>query len=250
MEPIQQRPQRQTLDDQRSKYDTEGYEDDEIAERKRWRAVTIWQGQGGRQRDNAPHAAPGDDDAALDGGRHHGARGMKAVPADVPACGRVVAHHPRKADQNDREKNGGRDAEIGDLLLGLQILDDRANLETDEDKGENIEDEYGRLPNGIGWDTKARRGRCWRLTGDGDGVADDRQHPGETKAVGQQPDVEGRDELYNDVGRRVAASPQGAEDAQGQVRQDRAEDQAAYDAHGHARSGIREGESRRGGRDH
>jgi ribosome recycling factor len=72
---------------------------------------------------------------------------------ELPAGGRVVTHHPRDAHENDREENCGRDAKIGDLLLGLEILDNRTDLETDEDKREHVEDEYGRLPHGVRWHT-------------------------------------------------------------------------------------------------
>ena len=46
-------------------------------------------------------------------------------------------------------------------LATRSTSEDRAELETDEDKGERIEGQYGRLPDRLGRSTKARGYAFW-----------------------------------------------------------------------------------------
>ena len=94
-------------------------------------------------------------------------------------------------------------AKISPPIRCFQALEDRANLQADEDEREDVQREHDRLPHGI----RRYAGPCGdslrRRPRDRDGVAHHRQHAGEPELLGEDPHAERADELENDGGRHV-----------------------------------------------
>jgi hypothetical protein len=96
--------QGEPLQEESSKHDREGDKDDEVAKRKGRADVAVRQGQRRHQGDDPPHAAPRDDETALDGRRHHRPSGVETNASYAPVRDGVVAHDPGEPYRDDRCK--------------------------------------------------------------------------------------------------------------------------------------------------
>ena len=84
-----------------------------------------------------------------------------------------------------------------------RTLENRSNLQADEDERENVQREHDRLPHRIRRDAYPRGNSLWRGLRHRNRVAHHRQHTREPNALGQHPDGQRADELKDDRGRHV-----------------------------------------------
>ena len=65
---------------------------------------------------------------------------------------------------------------------GSRLSENRADLQADEDEGQDVQHEDDRLPHGVGGNTDPRGRALGRRSRHGDGEAHHRQHPGKTES--------------------------------------------------------------------
>ena len=69
---------------------------------------------------------------------------------------------PRQSDGDHREHDRGGDGEVLPSFRRLQTVENRPDLQTDEDERENVQRKDDGLPDGISWDANACRRPLWR----------------------------------------------------------------------------------------
>ncbi len=74
---------------------------------------------------------------------------MKPEPAVSPPDERVERHVPGEAHDDHRQQDGTSDGEVPPSLGWFQALENRPNLQADEDEREDVQREHDRLPHGI-----------------------------------------------------------------------------------------------------
>ena len=167
VERAQQRLERQSLEHERAEHDRERRQHDQVAKRKR-----RGQRQRRRKRDDAAHAGPRDDQTAANRRTQHRARWMKTEPAIPPSDDGIEGHVPGDSDDDHRQEDGTGDGKVSPAGRRLEALQNRADLQADEDEGQHVQHEDHRLPHGVGRDANPRREcarapsapRSWRST--------------------------------------------------------------------------------------
>jgi hypothetical protein len=155
----------------------------------------------------------------------------------------IEGHVPGESHEDDGEEDGASDDEVAGALGRVKALENRPNLQADEDKREDVQREDDRLPHGICRDADPcgnARGRGLRHR---DRVAHHRQHRRKPKMLCEQPHAERRDELKNDGGRDVLHT---IEQPQGDPSERRTHDHAAGDCEEKRRGHGANGEAVRG----
>src|SRR5213082_1476798 len=150
-EAVEQRPQREALDDERPQHHAERGEDDQVpaGEPRRQRERR-------RERDEATHAAPGDEQAARDRRRRRPRRQRDPEPAVLQPRDRAVGHHVRDADDDHGREHGAAHEECADKALARQAVQDGARLQAHDHEREHVQHEHDRLPDRIRTDAVAR----------------------------------------------------------------------------------------------
>ena len=130
------------MDDERSHDHAEREEDDLVALGERAAAVDRQRhGQGGRQRDGAPHARPRDDQGVLPWR-------VRLVRAEEVARAVGEGEDPHQADDHHHARD---ERSLRDQLAQRAIvepLDDQRELQADQDEERGVEEEDQDLPDG------------------------------------------------------------------------------------------------------
>ena len=171
IERAQERLERQSLDHQRAEDDRERGQHDQVAIRKRRR-----ERQCRGERDDAAHAGPRNDQAAPDGRPQHRPWRMKPEPAVPPPDDGIEGHVPGEAHDDDGQQDRAGDGEVPPAVRGFQALENRPNLQADEDERQDVQREHDRLPHGIRRDAYACGNALRRGPRHRDRVAHHRQH--------------------------------------------------------------------------
>jgi hypothetical protein len=190
-------PQRQALQRERAQHHPESAEHDQVPVHEVDR-----QCQCGGQRDDAAHATPGDEDAALKGRPHQLLAATFPKVADLPADHDVERHDPGDSNQDDHDANRDRDADIQDPLA-VEAPEDALQLQADQDKGENVQHEDGHVPHSIGGNAPSRIHAGRGSLCDGHRIDDDGDDRGNAKPIGEDPDGEGAEKLHQHIDRDV-----------------------------------------------
>ncbi len=115
VERAQQGPERQSLEHERAEHDRERGQHDQVAKRK-----TRGQRQCCRQRDDAAHAGPRDDQTAANRRTQHRARRMKTEPAISPSDDGIEGHVPGDPDDDHGHEDGTGDGKVSPAAGGLE----------------------------------------------------------------------------------------------------------------------------------
>ena len=99
-------------------------------------------------------------------------------------------------------------AKYAPSVRGFETVENRSNLQADEDEGEDVQREHRRLPDRVCRDACAGRSSRRRSLRHRDGIAHHRQHRRKPETLRQHPDAERRDELKNDRSRDVLHATQ------------------------------------------
>ena len=83
-------------------------------------------------------------------------------------------------------------------------MDDRPQLQADEDEGKDVQDEHHHLPHGVGRNAQPSRHARRGAAGGDDRVSHDGDDAGEPEPLGEDPDAERGEELDDDRGCDVA----------------------------------------------
>ena len=117
---------------------------------------------------------------------------------------------PGKPDGDDRYQDRDGNEEIALSLVWLQTVEDRSDLQTDEDEGEDVQREDHRFPDRIRGDARLSRYLLWRFARHRDRITNHRQHTGQSDVFREDPHTERGHELQNnrrrDVLRAIEAS--------------------------------------------
>ena len=195
---------------------------DQVAIRK-----ILRQRECGRQRDDATHAAPGHDDAALHRRGTASAFRGRSRPHARPASGRSChSTSPRRcgtritvastAGGEATQYSHAHDPRRAAFQIGRNCMPISMKASTLSTKTIGFPHRVGRHAQPRG---RARR----RRAGDGDGVDDDGEDAGEPEVLGGDPDHEGGGELDDDGARRLG-------DAARDQRREAGEQEAGRDA--------------------
>ena len=198
VERAQERPERESLEGERAEHDRERGQHDQVAKRKR-----RGQRQRRRQRDDAAHAGPRDDQAAADRRAQHRARRMKTEPAIPPSDDGVEGHVPGDPDDDHGHEDGAGDGKVPPARRRLEARQNRPDLQADEDEGQHVQQEDHRLPHGVRRDADPRGDALGRRPRHRHGVAHHGEHARQADPIGQDPDAERGDELKDDGRRHV-----------------------------------------------
>jgi hypothetical protein len=107
VEPAQERLERESLERERAEHDGRRGQHDQVAKGK-----PVGQRHRRRQRDDAAHPGPRDDQAATHRGAQHRARRTKAVPAIPPPDHGVEGHVPGEPDHDHGQEDGAGDGKV------------------------------------------------------------------------------------------------------------------------------------------
>src|SRR5581483_349081 len=143
---------------------------------------------------------------------------MKTALPVVPSDNSIERHVPGDADENDGQYNRACDSEVPIMHTCCQAFKNRAELQTDEDKGENVHDEYDRFPHSVSWYANSRRYAFRCVSRNGHRVTNHRQYARKANLFGEYPHAECADELKKDRSRSVLHTFDSAGEEQRQKR--------------------------------
>ena len=101
---------------------------------------------------------------------------MKTAPAVSPSDDCIEGHVPGEAHDHHGQQDRDRHDDITPAVRCLQALENRANLQADENERQDVQHENDRLPHGVGRYAYACRSALRRGPRHGNGEAHHRQH--------------------------------------------------------------------------
>ena len=116
----------------------------------------------------------------------------------------IVNPDPGDAHDDHREKNGAGNPEVLNAYRRIESRQDRANLQSDEHKGQHVEHEDGRLPDRVRRNAHAGRCDLGRRACHRQREADHGENAGEAYSLRDDPHPKRVEELNDDRGRNVA----------------------------------------------
>src|SRR5882762_2032777 len=99
-------------------------------------------------------------------------------------------------DHGYQDRAGG--GEVSPTVCRIQAIENRSDLQADEDKREYVQREDDRLPHRVGLYAVSRGNSLWGCPRHGDRVTYHGEHAGEPDVLGKDPYAERAHELEND----------------------------------------------------
>jgi hypothetical protein len=155
------------------------------------------------ERHDAAHAGPRDHETTADGGPEHRSWRVEAASSIPQSDDGVERHVPGDADDDHGEENRGGDKEVSAAEFRLDSVQDRADLQADEDERQDVQREHCGLPDGVRRDSYPRGSALGRCSCHGDRITHHREDAGEPYPISEDPDAERADELQDDGRRHV-----------------------------------------------
>ena len=115
---------------------------------------------------------------------------VEPEPAMPPPDHGVERHVPRDAYDDHRHQDRGGHRDVVPAFGRLKALEDRPDLQADEDEREDVQREDDGLPHGVGRDANARGRSFGRRARHRHRIAHHRQDAGEAEVLGEDPDAE------------------------------------------------------------
>src|ERR1051325_5175168 len=123
---------------------------------------------------------------------------METSPTLSPTDRSIERHMPEEAHDDHGQEDGACYGEIAAASACWQALDDRADLQANEDERQDVQHENDRLPYRVCRYAYPRRSTRRRGPRQGHCIGHHGQHTREPNALGEDPYAEGGGELKND----------------------------------------------------